>query len=241
QKASSMILSLRRKEKLKVRQPLAIIMVPVLSKDFQEKFDAVKNIILSEVNVKEVEYLTDAAGIIRKKIKANFKTLGPKHGKLMKQISGEIAGFSQLDISNLEKTGSHDLNINGETVSLSLEDVEIQTEDVPGWLVASEGGLTIALDINLTEELKQEGIAREFINKIQNIRKDSDFEVTDRIVLKIQKNEKFNLAVEKFRDYISNQTLANELVLVDLINQSSSHTVEIDTDLEAVVLVEKYS
>jgi isoleucyl-tRNA synthetase len=241
QKASSMILSLRRKEKLKVRQPLAKIMVPVLSKDFQEKFDAVKNIILSEVNVKEVEYLTDAAGIISKKIKANFKTLGPKYGKLMKQISGEIAGFSQEDISRLEKSGSYDLNISGETISIGLEHVEIQTEDVPGWLVASEGGLTIALDINLTEELKQEGIAREFINKIQNIRKESDFEVTDRIVLKIQKNDRFNLAVENFRDYISNQTLANELVLVDKIDHSSSNTVEIDTDLDAVVLVEKFS
>ena len=241
QKASSMILSLRRKEKLKVRQPLAKIMVPVLNKDFQEKFDAVKNIILSEVNVKEVEYLTDAAGIISKKIKANFKTLGPKYGKLMKQISGEIAGFSQEDISRLEKSGSYDLNIGGETISIGLEHVEIQTEDVPGWLVASEGGLTIALDINLTEELKQEGIAREFINKIQNIRKESDFEVTDRIVLKIQKNNGYNLAVENFRDYISNQTLANELVLVDQINQDSAHTVEIDTDLEAIVLVEKFS
>jgi isoleucyl-tRNA synthetase len=241
QKASSMILSLRRKEKLKVRQPLAKIMVPVLSKDFQEKFDAVKNIILSEVNVKEVEYLTNATGIISKKIKANFKTLGPKYGKLMKQISVEIAGFSQEDISLLERSGIRDFNINGETIQLNLEDVEIQTEDIPGWLVASEGGLTIALDINLTEELKQEGIAREFINKIQNIRKESDFEVTDRIVLKIQKNEKFNLAVENFRSYISNQTLASELVMVDHINHASSHTVEIDTDLEAVVLVEKYS
>jgi isoleucyl-tRNA synthetase len=241
QKASSMILSLRRKEKLKVRQPLAKIMVPVLNKDFQDKFDAVKDIILSEVNVKEVEYLTDAAGIISKKIKANFKTLGPKYGKLMKQISGEIAGFSQIEISNLERSGSHNLNIGGETILLSLEDVEIQTEDVPGWLVASEGGLTIALDINLTEELKQEGIAREFINKIQNIRKESDFEVTDRIVLKIQKNERFNLAVENFRVYISNQTLANELIMVDEINHGPSHIVEIDTDLEAVILVEKFS
>jgi isoleucyl-tRNA synthetase len=241
QKASSMILSLRRKEKLKVRQPLAKIMVPVLNKDFQEKFDAVKNIILSEVNVKEVEFLVDAAGIISKKIKANFKTLGPKYGKLMKQISGEIANFSQEDISKLERSGKYDLGVNGETNTLSLDDVEIQTEDVPGWLVASEGGLTIALDINLTEELKQEGIAREFINKIQNIRKDSDFEVTDRIVLKIQKDERFNLAVENFRDYISNQTLASELVMVDQINHANSHTVEIDTDLEAVVLVEKQS
>ena len=241
QKASSMILSLRRKEKLKVRQPLAKIMIPVLNKEFQDKFDAVKSIILSEVNVKEVEYLTDATGIISKKIKANFKTLGPKYGKQMKLIAGEVASFTQENIANLERSGSYDLTINGETIKLSLEDVEIQTEDVPGWLVASEGGLTIALDINLTEELKQEGIAREFINKIQNIRKESDFEVTDRIVLKIQKNEKFNLALENFRDYISNQTLANELVMVDYINQSSSHTVEIDTDLEAVIMVEKYS
>jgi isoleucyl-tRNA synthetase len=241
QKASSMILSLRRKEKLKVRQPLAKIMIPVLNQDFQEQFDSVKNIVLSEVNVKEVEYLTDAAGIISKKIKANFKTLGPKHGKLMKQISGEIAGFSQLDISKLEKTGSHELHFNGETVSLSLEDVEIQTEDVPGWLVASEGGLTIALDINLTEELKQEGIAREFINKIQNIRKESDFEVTDRIVLKIQNHEFYNLAIENFKEYISNQTLASELVIIDHLEEDNSHLVEIDTDVEARIQVTRNS
>ena len=237
QKASSMILSLRRKEKLKVRQPLAKIMVPVLSKDFQEQFDAVKNIIFSEVNVKEVEYLTDAAGIISKKIKANFKTLGPKYGKLMKQISGEIAVFTQEDISQIEKTGVFNLNINGEQVSLSLEDVEIQTEDIPGWLVASEGGLTIALDINLTEELKQEGIAREFINKIQNIRKESDFEVTDRIVLKIQKHVFYNQAIENFKEYISNQTLASELVMVDLVDPANSHLVEIDTNVEARIQV----
>ncbi|BBE18018.1 isoleucyl-tRNA synthetase [Aquipluma nitroreducens] len=241
QKASSMILGLRRKEKLKVRQPLAKIMVPVLTKEFQEQFDAVKNIILSEVNVKEVEFLTDAAGIISKKIKANFKTLGPKYGKLMKQISGEIAGFDQQDISNLEKTGSYDLNINGEKISLSLEDVEIQTEDVPGWLVASEGGLTIALDINLTEELKQEGIAREFINKIQNIRKESDFEVTDRIVLQIQKHDFYNLAVANFAEYISNQTLAYELVMVDQLEEENSTLVEIDTDVEARIQVVRNS
>jgi len=237
QKASSMILGLRRKEKLKVRQPLAKIMIPVLTKEFQEQFDSVKNIILSEVNVKEVEFLTDAAGIISKKIKANFKTLGPKHGKLMKQISGEIAGFNQQDISSLEKTGNYDLNIGGEIISLSLEDVEIQTEDVPGWLVASEGGLTIALDINLTEELKQEGIAREFINKIQNIRKESDFEVTDRIVLQIQKHDFYNLAIANFKDYISNQTLASELVMVDQLDEENSNLVEIDTDVEARIQV----
>ncbi len=239
QKASSMILSLRRKEKLKVRQPLAKIMVPVLNPDFQEQFDSVKNIILSEVNVKEVEFLTDATGIISKKIKANFKTLGPKYGKLMKQISAEIAGFGQEDIVRFEKSGVFDLKIGEELVSLGLDDVEIQTEDIPGWLVASEGGLTIALDIHLTEELKQEGIAREFINKIQNIRKESDFEVTDRIILKIQKHEFYNDAVLIFKDYISNQTLASELVMVDHIEPANSHLVEIDTDVEARILVDR--
>ena len=237
QKASSMILGLRRKEKLKVRQPLAKIMVPVLNKDFQQQFDSVKNIILSEVNVKEVEYLTDAAGIISKKIKANFKTLGPKYGKLMKQISAEIAGFSQQDISRLEKSGTYELTINGVTIALSPEDVEIQTEDIPGWLVASEGNLTIALDIHLTEDLKLEGIAREFINKIQNIRKESDFQVTDRIVLKIQKHDFYNAAVEKFKDYISNQTLASELVMMDLVEEENSYLAEIDTDVNARIQV----
>lgn len=237
QKASSMILSLRRKEKLKVRQPLAKIMVPVLNSSFQEQFDAVKNIILSEVNVKEVEYLSDAAGIISKKIKANFKTLGPKYGKLMKQISAEIAGFNQEDIATIEKSGEFALNINGDSVLLTTEDVEIQTEDIPGWLVASEGGLTIALDINLNDELKQEGIAREFINKIQNIRKESDFDVTDRVVLNIQKHDFYNEALITFKEYISNQTLASELVMNDRLVGSDIQEVEIDTDVVALIRV----
>lgn len=237
QKASSMILALRRKEKLKVRQPLAKIMVPVLNPEFKAHFEAVKNIILSEVNVKEVEYITDSEGIIKKKIKANFKTLGPKYGKLMKQISGEIAAFSQHNIGQLEKSGNYPLNIEGQEILIGLEDVEIQTEDIPGWLVASEGGLTIALDINLTEELKQEGIAREFINKIQNIRKDSDFEVTDRIILKIQKHDFYNQAVMNFSEYISNQTLASELIMIDQLEEKNTHTVEIDSEVEAKLQV----
>lgn len=237
QKASSMILALRRKEKLKVRQPLAKIMVPVLNPEFKAHFEAVKNIILSEVNVKEVEYITDSEGIIKKKIKANFKTLGPKYGKLMKQISGEIAAFSQHNIGQLEKSGNYPLNIEGQEILIGLEDVEIQTEDIPGWLVASEGGLTIALDINLTEELKQEGIAREFINKIQNIRKDSDFEVTDRIILKIQKHDFYNQAVSNFSEYISNQTLASELIMIDQLEEKNTHTVEIDSEVEAKLQV----
>lgn len=182
-----MILALRRKEKIKVRQPLSKILVPILNEHFREQFDAVKNIILTEVNVKEVEYLSDATGIIHKKIKPNFKTLGPKYGKLMKEISNAIGQFNQQDISTLERDGSFEINAGGQLISISPEDAEIITEDIPGWLVATEGSLTIALDINISDELKMEGIAREFINKIQNIRKDSGFEVTDRIVLKILK------------------------------------------------------
>ncbi len=239
QRASSMVLGLRRKEKLKVRQPLGKIMVPVLNARFKEQFEAVENIILSEVNVKEVEYLTDTAGVIKKKIKPNFKTLGPKHGKIMKQIAGSVSQFTQDDIAELEKTGGYLLQIAGEDVNLTPEDVEITTEDIPGWLVSSEGELTIALDINLTEELKQEGIAREFINKIQNIRKESNFEVTDRINLTIVKNNFYNVAVENFKDYISSQTLSAELNLVDELENGQGQMVEIDQDVEACILVEK--
>lgn len=239
QRASSMILGLRRKEKLKVRQPLAKIMVPVLNAGFKEQFEAVENIVLSEVNVKKVEYLTDTTGIIKKRIKPNFKTLGPKYGKIMKQIAGAIAGFSQQDIATLEKTGHYSLVAGSETVTLTHEDVEIQTEDIPGWLVATEGDLTIALDIHVTDELKQEGIAREFVNKIQNIRKESDFEVTDRISLKIVRNDYFNEAVINFKDYISSQTLARELILVDQMDNGQGSVVEIDQGVEALILVEK--
>ncbi|MCW0483836.1 isoleucine--tRNA ligase [Gaoshiqia sediminis] len=239
QRASSMILGLRRKEKLKVRQPLAKIMVPVLNPRFREQFEAVENIILSEVNVKEVEYLTDTAGIIKKKIKPNFKTLGPKYGKIMKQIAASVSQFSQTDISELEKSGGYTLNIDDQTVALTTDDVEITTEDIPGWLVATEGEMTIALDIHVTEELKQEGIAREFINKIQNIRKESNFEVTDRVSLKIVKHDFYNEAVTHFRDYISSQTLAYDLILVDRLEDGLGTVVEIDQDIEACILVEK--
>ncbi len=239
QRASSMILGLRRKEKLKVRQPLAKIMVPVFNTHFKEQFEDVKNIILSEVNVKEVEYLTDTTNIIEKRIKPNFKALGPKYGKMMKQISAAVARFSQGDIAVLEKDRAFRIGIDGQFLLLSPEDVEITTEDIPGWLVATEGELTIALDIHVSEELKQEGIAREFINKIQNIRKESGFEVTDRISLKIVRNDFFNEAVTVFKEYISSQTLAQELVLVDQLENGQGSTVEIDQDIPARILVEK--
>ena len=239
QKASSMILALRRKEKLKVRQPLAKIMVPILNPHFHDQFDAVKKIILTEVNVKDVEYIEDTTGIIKKRIKPNFKILGPKYGKLMKQISGVVNQFNQSDISELENNGIYEISIGEEKISLTSEDVEIQTEDIPGWTVASEGKMTIALDINVTEELKQEGIAREFINKIQNLRKESNFEVTDRINLVILEHEKINDAVLNHKDYICTQTLANKLNLVNSINDSEAKEVEIDKDVIIRILVEK--
>ncbi len=239
QKASSMILALRRKEKLKVRQPLGKIMVPVLNPHFKEQFEAVSNIILAEVNVKEVEFLTDTAGVIKKKIKPNFKTLGPKYGKMMKQIAGTVNQLDQNAISTFESAGEYEIDAGDEKIVLTLEDVEIQTEDIPGWTVATEGQMTIALDINVTEELKQEGIAREFINKIQNLRKESGFEVTDRIKLLVAKNEGYNDAVENHKEYICTQTLADSLVLVDEIKSAEAKEVEIDKDVFAVIDIEK--
>lgn len=239
QKASSMILALRRKEKLKVRQPLAKIMVPVLNPHFREQFEAVKDIILTEVNVKEVEFLTDTEGIIKKKIKPNFKTLGPKYGKLMKQISGAIVQFDQHKIAELENTGTMEIEAGGEQVFISKDDVEILTEDIPGWTVATEGQMTIALDIEVTEELKQEGIAREFINKIQNIRKESGFEVTDRVKLIIQKHNEINDAVLNFKNYICVQTLAIDLQLVDELSDQTAKEVDIDKEVSTKIVVAK--
>ncbi len=239
QKASSMILALRRKEKLKVRQPLARIIVPVLNSRFHEQFEAIKNIVLTEVNVKEVEFITDASGIIKKKIKPNFKTLGPKFGKLMKQIADSVNKFGQAEISELERMKELEIQVGSENVTITLEDVEIQTEDIPGWTVASEGQLTVALDINVTDELKEEGFAREFINKIQNIRKDSNFEVTDRINITIAKGEEFNKAILNYKDYICAQTLANQLELVDNLNDDDTKIVEIDKELFASILVKR--
>lgn len=239
QKASSMILALRRREKLKVRQPLAKIIVPVLNPHFHEQFEAIKNIVLSEVNVKEVEFLTDASGIIKKKIKPNFKTLGPKFGKLMKQIAEAVNQFGQAQISELEKNGELEIIAGNEKLKITLDDVEIQTEDIPGWIVASEGQITIALDINVSEELKNEGFAREFINKIQNIRKDSNFEVTDRINVTIVKGDEYNKAILNYKDYICAQTLANQLELVDNLEDNESKMVEIDKEIFADILVKR--
>ena len=239
QNISSMVLGLRRKESIKVRQPLKKIMIPILDVEFQKQVENVKDLVLSEVNVKEMEFLTDTSGVLIKKVKPNFKVLGPKYGKMMKQIAAEINNMEQRDISLIEKEERINVEIEGQDLEISIEDVEIISEDIPGWLVANEDKLTVALDINITEDLKQEGIAREFVNRIQNLRKDSGFDVTDKIVLEIGKNDAINQAVINYKDYIASQTLAEEVNLVESCNESEGKLVEIDNQVETYINVRK--
>ncbi len=231
QAVSSMVLGLRRKVNIKVRQPLNRIMIPVTGPAFVEQFEAVKPLIMNEVNVKEIEYLSDASGILVKKIKPNFKTLGPKYGKMMKEISAAVSVLTQEDISRFEKEGSLSIGTGEQKVVLLLEDVEIISEDIPGWLVANERNLTVALDINITEDLRNEGIARELINRIQNIRKESGFDVTDKIGIRIEKHEAVNVAVETHGKYIGSQTLATAVELVERLDQEKSRKIEIDDEI----------
>ena len=208
QKISSMALSLRKKNNLRVRQPLNKIMIPVLNSHFKDLVSAVEDLILSEINVKEIEYLTEDSGILVKRIKPNFKSLGPKFGKLMKQIAAAVNQFSQDDIKTLEKDGVYKLSIDGNEVEINIEDAEISTQDIPGWSVANQDDLTVALDITITENLQKEGLARELVNRIQNHRKDVGFEVTDRIKVKIIKSEDTYSAFNEFKDYVCAETLA---------------------------------
>src|SRR5690606_13050274 len=202
QQISSMVLALRRKVSIKVRQPLQKIMIPDMGVSFREQIDKIKDLVLSEVNVKELEYLADDSGVLVKKIKPNFKTLGPKHGKLMKGIAAVVNTLTPAEITHFEREGRFEVEVEGSKIELLAEDVEIISEDIPGWLVANEGKLTVALDITITEELRQEGLARELVNRIQNIRKDSGFEITDKIELYIRKHEAINNAVMNFTGYI---------------------------------------
>lgn len=237
QQISSMVLGLRRKVQLRVRQPLSKLIIPILNDCMISQLDAVKNIILSEVNVKEIEYITDTTGVLVKRIKPNFKTLGPKYGKYMKQISALIAGMEQSDIFELEKNSRYELKIGEDIIELGLEDVEILSEDIPGWLVANEGSLTVALDINVTKELKEEGIARELINRIQNLRKESDFDVTDKIILSIGHHTDIDEAVEHFSQYIASQVLAESVELTDT-RDDKAKDIEID-EIHTFIKIEK--
>ncbi len=236
QQASSMVLALRRKVNIKVRQPLTKIMIPVLDAAMRKSLEAVTPLLLSEVNVKELEFLTETEGVLVKKIKANFKTLGPKYSKQMKEISAAIAAFSQQDIAKLEREGGYTLNLASGVVSVGMEDVEITSEDIPGWLVATEGRLTVALDITITEPLRREGIARELVNRIQNIRKESNFDVTDKVRVQIEANDEINAAITDFKDYIASQTLATDITLAPTPNGTE---LELDDDLKVKLSVAK--
>jgi len=238
QSISSMVLGLRRKVKLRVRQPLAKIMIPILDNTTEKQIEAVKDIILSEINVKEIEYITDTAGILVKKIKPDFKKLGPKFGKQMKLVAAAINKFTQEDIVTIETTGQYEIEIDGAKSMIEVSDVEIISEDIPGWLVANVGKLTVALDINISEELKEEGIARELINRIQNARKDIDFEVTDKINLTIGNHEEINSAVNNFKEYISTQVLAEDLSMSDDLDDTNARQIEID-DIITHIKIEK--
>ena len=219
QRACSLILSLRKKEKIKVRQPLSKILVPVLNEKMKAQFGKVESYILSEVNVKVIEYVDDASGIVKKKIKPNFKELGKRAGQKIKAVQNAVTAFTADDISKIEREQKYNLQLDGEVFELLLTDVEIQTEDIPGWLVASESGLTVALDVTITDELKHEGNAREFVNKVQNLRKDKDFKVLDRIRVSVVKNETLEKTLSSFKDYISSEILAKEILLVDTLSE----------------------
>ncbi len=226
QRISSMVLSLRKKENIRVRQPLQKIMLPILDESFSAQVDGVKDLILAEVNVKEIEYITDTEGIVKKKIKPNFKTLGRKLGKNMKAAIPIINQLGQEDIAAIEKNNAYQLTIDGENYELALEDFEIIAEDIPGWLVANDGDLTVAMDISLTDDLRAEGMARELVNRIQNLRKTKEFNVTDRIKITLEKQETVLSAVALFSDYINAEVLSNQLTLADSV--ASEDSIEID-------------
>jgi isoleucyl-tRNA synthetase len=234
QDISSLTLSLRKKTGINVRQPLSKILVPVLDSAFQEKVEKVEDLILSETNIKTIEFITDTAGIIKKKIKPNFKALGAKVGKDMKLVTTAIQALGSDDIARLEREGT--LVLVNTPYSVTLEDVEIIAEDVAGWQVANLGNLTVALDVQITDDLKREGIARELINRIQNLRKDNGFEVTDRINVSLSQNSDLEKAVQNNLSYICTEILANSLVFKE--NLSSTDVIEID-EHTLEVLIEK--
>ena len=240
QQATTLILSIRKKEKHRVRQPLAKAMVPVLNDKFERQLKAVEELILSEVNVKELEYLKETSGVIEKSIKANFKTLGPKYGKQMKEIAAAISQLDQSAISIIEQKGEMVLNLSSGEVTITNEDVEINSKDIPGWSVATVGSVTVALDLTLTEELKNEGLARELVNRIQNIRKDKGLLVTDRISLSVQSAPQISKAVTDNLGYICAETLADELKLVESVEEAEAVTVELVDDLQTQINISTF-
>ncbi len=236
QTISSLVLSLRKKEMIKVRQPLQKVMIPILDENQRHEIEAVSDLIKAEVNVKEIELLDDASGILIKQIKPNFKTLGPRFGKDMGLISKQIQSFTAEQINQLDSLGVLNIEVSGNTITLSQEDVEISSQDIEGWLVANSNGITVALDITISPELKEEGIARELVNRIQNIRKDSGFEVTDKIQVHLQSNTALEKAVKANENYIKSETLTESLVFETVIQ--NGFEIEFD-DIKTRILITK--
>ena len=237
QQITSMVLSLRRKKNLKVKQPLTAIMIPVLDEAQKQDIEAVADLIMSEVNVKGINYVGGDAGILVKRIKPDFKKLGPKFGKNMKAAAQALTSLEQSQIAQFEKDGKIALTLNGEEAVVELADVEVISEDIPGWLVANDGNITVALDITITDDLRKEGIARELVNRIQNVRKSKDFNITDRIVVKITPDEHVNDAVAQFKDYIAKQVLA---VAIELAPVEGADVIALDMDdYELKITVDK--
>lgn len=214
QKITSMVLALRRKVNIKVRQPLQAIMIPAASEDQKKHIEAVKELVMNEVNVKELRFV-EGSGVLVKKVKCNFRTMGKKFGKLMKGIAAAMSALEQEQIADLEKNGNIALNVDGNDVVVEAADVEIISEDIPGWLVSNEGNLTVALEVELNDELRREGMARELINRIQNLRKENNFEITDRVNVEVSPNQEVENAVSSFADYIKGQVLADNIVVAD--------------------------
>ena len=239
QKISSMVLSIRKKENLKVRQPLQRIQIPVLDKSFQQKIEAVKDLILSEVNVKEIDFVDESQTHIVKNLKLNFKTLGKKCGANMKAVQTFANENSSAIISSIEKSGGYTIKLGNVEILIEGEDVEIIPVDMPGWKVANNGPITVALDISLSEELRNEGLAREVVNRIQNLRKDRGFEVTDKIMVKIQQNSELDNAIKNNLSYICSETLTNNLQLVQNLSGSDAVTIEVDELVSTLISIEK--
>jgi isoleucyl-tRNA synthetase len=241
QAVSSMVLALRKKVNIRVRQPLQRIMIPAMEAGLVEKIEQVRSLILAEVNVKEIEYITDTAGILVKKARPNFKVLGKKAGPMMKVLSDAVIGMSQKDITTFEADGKFTLQPSGQPFEITAEDVEVVSEDIPGWEVNTVGKLTVALDVTLSDALKEEGIARELVNRIQNIRKDKGFEVTDRIAVRIQNKELIIKPIKNNLTYICNEILAESLSLVDDLDDKDSILIEVDDHIQVLTSINKFT
>jgi len=231
QRVCSLVLGLRKKERIRVRQPLQKIMVPVLSSETSANLSHVRDLILSEVNVKELEMIAEDNDILVKSIKPNFKTIGPKYGKQMKAIAQVISSWTSADISIIESNGGWNGTIKEDDIHLDMNDFVIQTQDIPGWMVSNEDGLTVALDISISDDLKSEGIARELVNRVQNLRKDKGLEVTDRINLTIETNTAIRSAIETNKSYISDEVLAASITFGHHSKEMQLETIETENDL----------